>query len=1495
MAEGLENMVFINEKLAFEAEPTDFKDTIMITQSEILDRDIDLGAPHLGKKSGFPNHNCHEMHDAINHAAWTAGIHDHITETVVHGAVVIDPTVSFDLPPVISSAMRTPNAPPPSATGKRAPPEGFLLSGSILLFGSDTLVADFYGYHGPRPDTYGYGNSRIPVYQMAVLQDDLRLSSIIPAAKGKEFDAIALKDVTITYQNMILDKTKSEGFTMEASIVFDESYGAVHDVLSNFLGFNDPTLRMSCVLQDIAEWHAPMEINSFRLSGTFTDSKPKPACDKLQLTSVGLTMTGYDTASYNENGEEVRGLSYGFGLFGTMHLVVPGSILPLEMAFKIEEWEDCVSLGATLEGKWEHAFGISCLTLDKVKLGVMFDVHAPLQTLMFQVSATFEIGDTHVTLGGLYSTDGNFELSATLRDLDFHGLSAIFSHFFDDDLDMPEIDLFLGEATITISKHSGFSLVIHDLAIGDHTAADAVVEIGSAGVLLRADLDGDILNINDVEIKRAFVEMNFQRQGKNGRKSPSKTSVMFGGDVHWEGHNIDVGVHVYQSPEADKNNLEYTIIGSFKTEPGVEGLPFVRLVPELKGSFLEDVTLQNAALVIASRDDTALGAMNKANFPIQKGIRVCAHLGELTSASAIFSRGKHTPSLTLCAGWSPKEGFSLDILAPNECVIDLGQGIITDPFALRIVLGGTTPALKLISGAKVFVQGQKEPLHFTLDLDIDAEGAAATGQLSTEGGWINPMGLSEKLIIGPNLALKVGMKWTTFAVHGPGEFGFVGGISIGKVQGQIAFNIDENPSREMLYAKVERLDIQDVVEFASVLTTMTLEQPPNVVKFEKVEIYVCPGGTTMGTLVYPPGFSFSADVVLFDIHADVMCSVGSNGIICKGGIDSFSLGPLFIRGVNGPRAMFHLELTSSQQAGKIDGMVEIFGTEVAIVAHFELQPKLSFDFLFHLNFLGLYTFEVHAYPHDNPVEGSCNVTSTSYRLEAEFHKQIRGNIADNLDKMFEERARKERDENQHTLEAIESARNRWKATCEACEARLNAAHDAYISKKENTEKDRDRIVEEDRAKIATLQAKLDDRSREMKEGVSKAQQWLNEKNDERAARMRAETESLQRTESEWDEKIRDAHRRVDETTRALHDGFGSLEDNIREAREKVQSLENDADDIMRDIYNCENASGWDLPAKAQIPYHYTKYAGVEVAKEIADKSLWILLQLLESADYISCKGAKGAADIALDGVLHSSHILIAAAKAALALTDEVTNKLVQAANAGLENAGKLGQVAVDMANGLLEAAKNLSPAIIAGAHALVSALADCAEWLEYHAAELALKIAKEGGNDALILAEVGVQVGHEISQVAMRGWQIVMRLLGSLVDITDVSLKGELGTPVGNFSFMADVKGTIGKELHFFHYCLKFDTGFISEFMEALFDKLVDLIEEGILEVGNAVGKSSSTSKIPSQTINWLENKGKLLQHKPEIGRTNYSNIFQQILKNKVSNSKFIMSYPMLP
>jgi hypothetical protein len=164
------------------------------------------------------------------------------------------------------------------------------------------------------------------------------------------------------FQNMPLNRSNHVGFTMEADIVFDSSYGQVHDVLSNFFGFTEPSLHLTCGLGVAQDWHQLIWAPSFHLTGIFADAKPKPPCDKLQLTSVGARLTGYHTSRYDNDGRMVQGKAYGYALFGMMHVPVPGSVIPLEMDFIIEEAGGSVRLEATLKGQWEHAFGISQLT-----------------------------------------------------------------------------------------------------------------------------------------------------------------------------------------------------------------------------------------------------------------------------------------------------------------------------------------------------------------------------------------------------------------------------------------------------------------------------------------------------------------------------------------------------------------------------------------------------------------------------------------------------------------------------------------------------------------------------------------------------------------------------------------------------------------------------------------------------------------------------------------------------------------------------------------------------------------------------------------------------------------------------------------------------------------------------------------------------------------------------------------------------------------------------
>ena len=140
-----------------------------------------------------------------HHAAWTAGIEGHETVTI-HKANIIAPTISFAPPPHLLGVIKCPDTGVTrdkerqiqGGSGNVAPESGFILTGSIKLFGIDSLTADFYSHHGPPPAWVDPDEE--PIYQMAVLKDDLRISSIVPEFSGAQFDFICLKDVSLVYQ-----------------------------------------------------------------------------------------------------------------------------------------------------------------------------------------------------------------------------------------------------------------------------------------------------------------------------------------------------------------------------------------------------------------------------------------------------------------------------------------------------------------------------------------------------------------------------------------------------------------------------------------------------------------------------------------------------------------------------------------------------------------------------------------------------------------------------------------------------------------------------------------------------------------------------------------------------------------------------------------------------------------------------------------------------------------------------------------------------------------------------------------------------------------------------------------------------------------------------------------------------------------------------------------------------------------------------------------------
>jgi hypothetical protein len=291
-------------------------------------------------------------------------------------------------------------------------------------------------------------------------------------------------------------------------------------------------------------------------------------------------------------------------------------------------------------------------------------------------------------------------------------LGDIYEHIFRDPLILPSSSFEIGEATLTLSKNDGFRVEIHDMKYGDYTAIDGIAEFGSQGISLQASVEGGDISVGGYKIQNAFLKVFLGRHNEGGN-----TSLIFTGDFEWKSLTFDTAIHLYESSDGD--HLEYTLYGHFKDLVDGQGLPIVSLIPELaKSNLLSKLTLEDAALIVASQDDPDFGALLHSNYSVKKGkflyliglhglsliplptgFQISAVLGGFQPLKDIV-RGTQ-PDLIFRAGWSEDSRFDLFIFVPSSITLNLGRGVTTDPIELTIDHSALSPGLVLIAGAHI--------------------------------------------------------------------------------------------------------------------------------------------------------------------------------------------------------------------------------------------------------------------------------------------------------------------------------------------------------------------------------------------------------------------------------------------------------------------------------------------------------------------------------------------------------------------------------------------------------------------------------------------------------------------------------------------------------------------------------------------------------------------------------------------------------------------------
>ncbi|KAG9119488.1 hypothetical protein FRC07_005468 [Ceratobasidium sp. 392] len=1253
------------------------------------------------------------------------------------------------------------------------PSTGFMLEGTISLFGLDTHKIALQSWHGPPPPDVDIGTD-FPVYQRVQI-DKLRPVDILPLLEGSPLSELEFQSVTITYQNYQFVKTIPIGWTISGELVIDERYGKLYDVLHKVLNISGDGLRLS-ILVSLGAGHSwnsrprlstfavqamlqvhPNDINNDVLSGI-------RLCDEVALTRIGVLLFGISTPTLGLNSKDVT--KYGFKIFGDMHIKVPGSVTPLELDFEMGEFGGAIVLEAAVKGDvWKNAFGVG-IDLDMVRLSAGFDASSPMQSLDCSLTAHLRADSISALVIGTYKSSNDYTVSAYVQDLGCEGVADLYRHHTGEELAIPtHVDITIGSASIEISKTEGLTIKVDKLEFDHYSSVDALLKLSSSGVQIQASVKDIVLPGNlGVTLVSAYMRASFEKEG-----SSRSSDVSLGGKVKLAGVQvpaISAGVHLYKTSSSE--HLDWTVYGTFVDLGNTTTLG--DLFPEVRKTFLENFALEDLMFIAASKDDPSISDLNPQKYPIKKGVQFSALFGQIDPLNKLLRRPSF-PGLLLSAIWESGETFILDVVLPTNTLIHLGHGIATDPITLSI--NTKQLLLQIATGVKVPVPNSIAPLDFQASLTIKGESVALDGQM--HGLWEDPFGISKSVSIGPFIELGVGIDLAIFPETGlPTKFSFAGGLAIGETEGQVAVEVSDNPSQELLSGEIKKFGIQDLVKFARAITEVDIPMVPDFIDFQDIKLYMSTG-VTLGTETYPAGFSFKAALLLFGAKINASAEVTGGVFKASGSIDNLSVGPLHITGQHGKKATLDLEVGSTTQQLKVDGAIEFLGAYIGLTLDLEIMPHPTFSFDFILHFTSLLTFMVEA----RMIGEEANLKDLSglnFSLHAVFEQHLVEHIRDQVVASLET-LKHRTDEAIHTAEEkVQQEEQKLQDGINDAKQRLKKTYDSWIQHSNKVHADSQAFIDNYMKQLHALQGKVDSERQAFNMKLKDAEGAVQHANANRAAKMRAAEADVTKAKSKWDQDVKNAEAKLESAKNYMHQKFGSAEADIEAAKRKVDGVQSEIDSTNDRIRYCENAHWYRFDLKAELVYLGPKVLVLEGYKATADGILTLAEDVVKGADYFDAKAAIPAAEALVKSAGDTGDLAFRAAQATLREVDRGSAAILNGAKDVLVTVQKDGDALLRAAEAALQGFITAQKDLLYVAQHAVDGLIHSAEWLAYQTASGALDVAGHATH-ALDVAKLALEAAKKVVDGTITVTEDVIIAALSAFDITRV----ELGTTLDLF------------------------------------------------------------------------------------------------------------------
>lgn len=1036
-------------------------------------------------------------------------------------------------------------------------------------------------------------------------------------------------------------------------------------------------------------------------------------------------------------------------------------------------------------------FGIDKLTLDKVKLE--FNVGNENDITL---NAEFKPANRTFNFAGKISSKFT-GIKASSPQFTFDDINELNKYFNNDTIALPSFDVTFTDTFISLATadgkidsddiKQGFSIG-GSVTVYDHTVS-TLAQISKEGVSFKGSIND--LSIGPVNLTKTALNLMFA-SASGGKKS--EFSLM--GEAVIEGLTLSCKVAYEKDKNGKTNQLVYAAINA-------NAFGLSNAFPSAKNTFVDSLKFSKVAFIYSSADiDTQDPDFD---FTVKKGLQLTAVLEEIPALTSLTHTKK--TGLILSAHYGNTTDISIEI---PDTKLKLGSSVTCAPMQIAIELA-PQPAFQLIFGMDVAVPKQNDPLHFDLKLEIGF--VDANGSVTMIHDWENPFGVNG-LKIGPQLALQLGINYAQFLSTGlPSEFAFAGGLKLGDVTGGMAVSISENPMNEILMGEITKLSPQNLVAFASTITSISIDSAnvPNFFDLEQLKLYCAPAGGSIGTINFEPGFSFAADLVLFDKRVNIYTLFNDSGVIAKGELDKIELGPLKIKGANGGNAKLDLELTTEKQSVYIDGAFEFLGTGESIYldisnngASFELEQT----------FLNMLRYKIKA----QSIGSFSNIPNLDFSFYAEFENELTEYIKTTVVQKIND-ARKAVDVSiDDAQKQVDDAEKAYLAEFTPAKEKLDQAQrdaDAYLAKCSRDVNDQKAVWE---SNIASAQNDVNNAKNTYDYALTDASNKVEQAQNAYDYAMRDAQNKVNDAQSSYDSAFNAAKAEVERTMNDYNNSFGNAYNALNSAQNDVNSLQNQINDYERRI---NNASGWDI---FRVPDWSATLAGLYIAKGTATGVLWSCQQVVNGFQQSSVFIAKNAAQATLTAVQQTGDAAIQTAKQTLEGvrigSDYVAFQAAKQTLIGLQYGAEY--TAWQIAIGTLNAAQTTGRNLLTAAEFSLNNIGTSITYVALQSAQVGLDIVKRG------TAATAFELSKAVLEGAKRGADGVLDLSayiashsGDILEIKKVTLAASLkGIEQGNL-FVATFDGLVFNQPYncTLDYNVKDAVAFIENVFKNVFDK----------------------------------------------------------------------------